>query len=343
MAVRTNLYIGTDRGLWVCRRGDASENWYAIRRTLENRMVLQILPQAGSPGHMAVLSRGDGVFYSRDGGQEWVLTLPAVATCLLSDPQDATRIYAGMSARRVQSGVAQLGPVMVSADGGQVWHALAPLPGAADTTAVLTLAMARMPADEAVLWAGLSTGGVVATYDQGASWQWRRIGLDLSAPVRHLALLRARYPGLYAVGSSGIYYLELRQALAGPLGATVVWRHRYPTTADDAAPGGPALPTYLLALGKGVAGGVLLTTDAQGLLWHSDQQATSWRRLNNGATGLPSHEAVTTVVPNPFHADSVFLGTASGQVYESTDRGAQWRSLGFDAGAPVRTLALARA
>jgi photosystem II stability/assembly factor-like uncharacterized protein len=342
MAGRTNLYIGTDNGLWVCRRGEAGGTWVAVRRTLEHRVVMQVLPNAGGINHVVALTRGDGVFYSANNGQAWLLTLPAVVTCLLADPHDVARVYAGLSARRVQSGVAQLGPVMMSNDGGQVWTALAPLPGGSTNTAVLALAAVRMAVDQSVLWAGLNTGGVLATYDQGATWQWRRIGLDLNAPVRNLALLRARHPGLYAAGSAGIHYLDLRHALNGPLGATVVWRRCYPVMSADGPRPGPATPRQILVMGRGIAGSILLAIDAQGILWYSDQQGAAWRRISTGITGLPMHEAVTTLTANPFQADGVFLGTAGGQVYESTDRGARWTSLGFDAGAPIRALALAR-
>src|SRR4051812_8602813 len=88
MAGRTNLYIGTDRGLWMCRRAETSRTWVAVRRTLENRAVLHVIPGAGGPTRLAVLTRGDGIFYSPDNGQEWMLTLPATVTCLANDAHD---------------------------------------------------------------------------------------------------------------------------------------------------------------------------------------------------------------------------------------------------------------
>ena len=207
MAGRTDLYIGTIRGLLICRRGEGGDAWHPIRRTLEARPVAQIVPGLTGPRHLLALVRGEGVFHSTDGGQEWRLRLPAVVACLLEVPQAPGRVYAGLAARTAQAGTAQLGEVMVSHDGGTIWSAVGALPGTPADISVLTLAVTTLPPDLPVLWAGLSGGGVVASYDGGASWQWRRSGLALRAPITRLAPLRARRPGLYAAGGAGIAYL----------------------------------------------------------------------------------------------------------------------------------------
>jgi photosystem II stability/assembly factor-like uncharacterized protein len=348
MAARTNLYIGTDQGLLICRRG--GETWHVLRHTLESRPVIQIVPGIDSPAHLTALVARDGVFYSVDGGQEWTLTLPAVATCLIRDPQLAFRLYVGLAARNVQEGTAQLGDIMVSEDGGQAWRALAGLPGLPLDTTVLGLAVTQISPDPPVLWAGLSNGGVAASYDQAAGWQWRRVGLDLTARITHLVLLPGRRPGLFAAGGTGIYYLELKRAPEGPLGATVVWRHVYqsqpeppeqPEQPQPAEAAGPQTPLRCLVLGKAIGASMLFAADAQGRLWSSSDQAVTWAPGSTGLTGLPAHESVTALLVNPAQPDSVFLGTAGGQVYESSDRGEHWVPLGLRAGGTVRTLALA--
>jgi photosystem II stability/assembly factor-like uncharacterized protein len=342
MAGRTDLYVGTIRGLLVCRRGDGGDTWHPIRRTLEARPVAQIVPGLTGPRHLIALVRGEGVFQSTDGGQEWRLRLPAVVACLLDVPQAPGRVYAGLAARAVQTGTAQLGEVMVSHDGGAIWSAVGALPGTPADVSVLTLAVTTLPPDPPVLWAGLSSGGVVASYDGGATWQWRRSGLGLRAPITRLAPLRARRPGLYAAGGAGIAYLDLRQATAGPAGATAVWRRCYPQLHADSELLGPGTPVHLLALGRASTSVRILASDSRGLLWSSDDGAVTWALLNTEETGLPPHEFVTALAANPFSTDQVFLGTAGGSVYASADRGTTWTRLTFTTGGAVLAVAVGR-
>lgn len=342
MAGRTDLYVGTIRGLLICRRGEGGDAWHPIRHTLDARPVAQVVPGLTGPHHLVALVRGEGVFQSTDGGQEWRLRLPAVVACLLDVPQDPGRVYAGLAARTAQTGAAQLGDIMVSHDGGVVWSAVGGLPGISADISVLTLAVTTTPPDPPVLWAGLSGGGIVASYDGGATWQWRRSGLALRAPVTRLAPLRARRPGLYAAGGGGIAYLDLRQAAAGPAGATAVWRRCYPLLHTDSALMGPGTPVHLLALGRAAPSARILAADARGLLWSSDDGATTWTLLNVEEIGLPPHEFVTALAANPFTTDQVFLGTAGGSVYASPDRGTTWAHLTFAAGGAVLALAVGR-
>ncbi len=342
MAGRTELYVGTIQGLLVCRRGDGAAAWHPIRRTLEARPVTQVVPGLGGPRHLLALARGEGVFQSADGGQEWRLRLPALVTCLLNVPQDPGRVYAGLAARAAQTGTAQLGDVMVSHDGGVVWSAVGPLPGTPADISVLTLAVTTTPPDSPVLWAGLSGGGVVASYDGGASWQWRRSGLALRTPITRLTPLRARRPALYAAGGGGIAYLDLRQATAGPPGATAVWQRSYPPLHGDSTLVGPGTPIHLLPLGRAATSVRLLASDTRGLLWGSDDGGATWALLNSADTGLPAHEFVTALIADPFATDHVLLGTAAGIVYESADRGVTWLPLDLAAGGAVLALAVGR-
>src|SRR5205814_1963906 len=110
----------------------------------------------------------------------------------------------------------------------------------------------------------------------------------------------------------------------------------------EGGPAGPETPLRIVALGRASGGVALLAADARGVLWASDAQAEVWRRLNTGFSGLPISVAVTALQAHPFQADSAFLGTSGGQVYESTDRGAHWVPLTFGAGGAVQALALAR-
>ena len=342
MAGRTDLYVGTIRGLLIGRRGEGADGWHLFRHTLEARPVAQVVPGLGGPRHLLALVRGEGVFQSTDGGREWRLRLPAVVACLLDVPQAPGRVYAGLAARLAQNGTAQLGDVMVSHDNGTVWSAVGPLPGDPADISGLTLAVTATPPATPVLWAGLSGGGVVASYDGGASWLWRRSGLDLHAPVTRLTLLRARRPGLYAAGGAGIAYLDPRHAAAGPAGATAVWRRCYPLLHAGSDLLGPATTVHLLALGRAAASVRILASDARGLLWGSDDGATTWQLLNAEGTGLPPHEFVTALAANPFASDQVFLGTAGGGVYLSLDRGTTWTRLAFPPGGAVVALAVGR-
>ena len=340
MASKTNLYVGTDRGLLLCR-ADSTGVWHPLRRVLDGRAVLRVAPGSGSSHRLAVLVRGDGIFHSTDGGQEWLLTLPAVIVCLLDDPLDGSRLYAGLAARAAQGGTSQLGEVMVSPDGGRVWMALAALPGVPPDVGVSALAVTEGSGDLPVVWAGLSAGGILATYDGGASWQWRRSGLDLGASVSHLVPQRTRHPGLY-VASGGVYYLNLKHASDGALGATGVWRRCYPNATAGQAPG-PAAPGHLLLVQpSGHTAPAVLATDGRGLLWRSSDQGEYWTLLNTGATGLPASAFVTTLAAHPSGPANLFLGTAAGEIYESADGGNSWTAFPFVAGGSVLTLALAR-
>lgn len=159
------LYAGTLGG-GVFRSTDAGESWTPINNGLPASVVYDIRIDPGAPARIYLATDENGVYYSVDGGNSWLapltnVTSPRVTQIVLdSSIAPAQEIYAATEG----DGVDPLGGVYRSADGGQTWARLTPLP---ENHA---LALGIVPGNPDRLYAGAWGRSVFVSADGGATW-----------------------------------------------------------------------------------------------------------------------------------------------------------------------------
>ncbi len=146
----SNLFVGTEDGIF--RSTNSGDNWEHIASPMDKMQVWSIAIQ---PNDTEIIYAGtcpSAIFKSRDGGKTWeelnvelakecpgIPIIPRV-TCLIIDPIDPQRIYAGI----------EIDGMRISRDGGKTWktgikglssldiHDLAVVPGAPMTLVAAT-------------------------------------------------------------------------------------------------------------------------------------------------------------------------------------------------------------
>lgn len=159
-------------------------------------------------------------------------------------------------------------------------------------------------------------GGVWASADDGTSWS--RYGTGARRGVSSLAAAPAHSGALYAVAESALYRCA---------GESAPWERLAGAQPDPSAALGILAgkdPALLLAQGGGVA--------------RSADDGSSWALAD---AEDPWSGGVTVIAPAPYHLDTAFAGSGSGQLATSADRGRSWQALKRDL-PPIRSIAAAR-
>jgi hypothetical protein len=351
MANATFLYAGTRQGLAIASKPGTSPDWHLTRQALADRPVQALALGAEIPVRVVAAITGAGLFHSANNGRDWLLTLPQAVGALLADPLAPEQMYAGLSDAdpAIAPGVAA--PVMASADGGQTWAALAPLP--ATGTRVTALALTAGEGGSRRLWAGLESGGVVhlalpplpppleeegespaplvspSPSGEGAAWRGGILGLPAKEPI--LALGAVGGEDLFVATPDGFYLLVGGQRAGDGAwkGTDRVWRRQ------DGVP--PDLLLFApVGRAAGPGSGALLAADRVGRLWRGDNGGTTWAELPLP----PGADQATALAAHPEYPDRAYLAGSSGRIFESKNRGTAWDDTGLLAGGPVTTLGI---
>ena len=191
-------------GFGVARSTDGGATWQVLAvSTFANRVINSIVPTAISTGGLGgqvvlagTLFDGGGVYRSVDGGTTFTRIsgtngLPnAGIASLVADPTNTSSFYTSVSAT-VGSGSAAVAGVYRSADVGQTWTAVTPLPSGLSTSYRILLSVSRTTG---VLYAMEinSSGSLSAVFrsaDQGLTWN------SMGAPT----------PSIFAGGQGDIH------------------------------------------------------------------------------------------------------------------------------------------
>ncbi len=191
------------------------------------------------------------------------------------------------------------------------------------------------PRDRRRMYVGMSSGGVFATDDQGATWRPMNRGSlaefrpdpfpEYGQDPHRVALHPLRPDRLYQQNHCGIYRLDLPDETwmrvgeqmpseVGDIGLPLALHPRDPDTAWVFPMDGSTVWPRVSPGGKPAVYG---TGDA----------GQSWQRLDQG---LPREQAWFTVKRQAFCADELapvglYFGTTSGSVWASNNEGQQWR------------------
>jgi photosystem II stability/assembly factor-like uncharacterized protein len=251
----SRLYLGTDRGCY--RSADGGDSWEHLESPMDRTQIWSL---AIDPRALETLFAGvcpAALYRSRDGGGSWerlpvempercegTLIVPRV-TCIVIDPQDPRRVYAGV----------EIGGVRRSRDGGDSWetltaglssqdiHGLAISPRAPRTLIATTnndvnrsrddgetweplqvgrtfpwpycRAAAPAPADPDLVYVGAGNGppgnqgGLFRTRDRGDTWEALSLPVAPNSTIWNLGFNAADPSRLYAGSINGQLYRSL--------------------------------------------------------------------------------------------------------------------------------------
>lgn len=307
----TQLLSITNHGLVRLAEGDGE--WRASSlRAAGSLQCLALDPR--EPGTLYLGSRGDGVWKSADGGENWTdLELPVEDVFSLAvSPVDGA-VYAGCEPSRL----------FRSDDGGGSWRELAALrelpsaPGWSFPPRPWTShvsAIAPHPRDAGVLIVGIEAGGLMRSEDGGETWQDHRPGAQ---PDVHALAWHPRSEGrAYQTGGGGAAWSDdggrvWQAADAG--------RDRHYCWALAVCESEPDL-WYLSASPDARHAHGPADADAALYRWRGEGP---WERLEGG---LP-RPLRTMPYALSSHGGRLFAGLASGEIHLSRDRGDSWQPL----------------
>ena len=312
---------------------------------------------------------GDGIARLDEAGDEWTVELflgGSGAQCLAVDPRDPETVYAGLregGARRTsdggrswvdcalpEPGVFSLavsvadGAVYAgtepsrlfrSDDRGESWReldALLELPSRPTwsfpprpwTSHVRWIAPS--PHDADLILVGIELGGLMRSTDGGETWQDHRPGAQRD--VHSLAWHPRAHARAYEAGGGGAAFSKDAGESWRPADDGLDRRYTWAVAVD---PDDPELWYVSASAGPFAAHG---GRDPQARLYRREA-GEPWRAL---ADGLP--EPLPAMPYALVAADGrLFAGLADGQIWESPDRGDNWRALRADGIPGIRALA----
>jgi photosystem II stability/assembly factor-like uncharacterized protein len=191
------------------------------------------------------------------------------------------------------------------------------------------------PDDPRRLFVAISSAGVFATEDDGATWEPRNRGVradympedqrypEIGQCVHKVAFAAGRPDRLYQQNHCGQYrsddagrsWVSLEAGLPSEFGFGVLAHPRDPETA------------YVIPLSSPERGRSM--PDARMAVWRTRDAGATWSDLRSG---LPQEGAHLGVLREGMAGDElepfgIYVGTSTGQLFASTDEGTTWRRL----------------
>jgi photosystem II stability/assembly factor-like uncharacterized protein len=295
----------------VFKSSDGGGSWRkATAAPISNSMVtaLAIDPVSPSTLYARIMFTNvqNGVIKSTDSGATWVRTsLDLGQGCCIAavavDPAGA--VYA-----------AGFGGLFKSMDGGTGWRRIGYFP---PLTGISALAFDAQNSDTVYVVDSL---GISKSTDGGAGWNKANSGLR-AAPVFSIALDPQRAGSIYAGGFGIATTTDSGTSwTAGKSAAREYSNFAYALQIDPADPN-----TIYAAVGERgedvtFGGAVLKSVDGGG----------TW---NVARSGITTPAAVTSLVADPRHPGTLYVGTWGGGVFKSVDGAMSWNAM--DAGLPA--------
>jgi photosystem II stability/assembly factor-like uncharacterized protein len=337
--MRIGLLVGTKKGLFIAE-SDRDRSCWSLRGPYCDAWECNHAIYDAATGTIIATGKsgwfGPAIWRSSDLGATWQhssegLTYgddaPTVEAAW-SLASDGTSIYAGV----------EPAGLFRSDDGGASWQEVAGLrahPSRPDWQpgggGLILHTVVTSPNDAGRLMTAISTGGVFASDDAGATWEPRNRGtrVDFSPDpypeygqcVHHLevaadghTLYQQNHCGMYRSDDDGQSWVDISEGLPSRFGFPVAAHPHDPKSA------------YVIPLNDSDNGRFM--PDAQAAVWRTRDGGCSWEKLTNGLPGnayfgvLRQAAAVDRLDPA-----GVYFGTNTGHLYASNDEGESWTEI----------------
>jgi photosystem II stability/assembly factor-like uncharacterized protein len=336
VAEQVRLYAATNGSLCVFR--STNGGWEEVNRDFPGLSFGFLTGSTEHPERVFGAAGRDGLYATEDGGKRWTRLFEEHVTSVALDPTNENVIYAGTEPIRLYR----------SEDRGESWEELATLqdfpedvrltwwgPNPPHVGHVAWIFI--HPEDANTIYLCLEHGGVVRSFDRGASWEDVTQGIDY--PDMHV--LRA------LPGSRSQYFVSSARAFLASDDPARGWERAENGFTRDyfhdfifLPPGAEGeSPTMLVATADKSPGYWYRPEAARTAIFRSDDCAASWRRVG---AGLPEEMRawVSTLEAHPTDPDSAFAGVAEvtrslehgtiygeGAILATRDRGDSWEKL----------------
>lgn len=259
-----------------------------------------------------------GAYRSKDAGENWQLILTGMAIADMAvDPFNSDVIYA--------AGIAENnGKIIRSVDGGGSWNEIYTEP----TKSSPVTAMALAVTDPKLIIAGLGTGEIIRSSDQGKTWQAiddfgdrvvriRQAGGNFYAMLQRKGMAKSSNQG---IGWSLVQPKDVRRPIADGRSQSIASRQ------DIGA-------YYDIALDQARPGTIYLGTD-QGLI-RSTNDGISWSGVTMPVTDSNLAVSAVSLVPGNTNGLLAAIGPV---VFKTTNGGSTWENKRLTTDQTVRTI-----
>jgi photosystem II stability/assembly factor-like uncharacterized protein len=332
MSEPVRLYAATYDGVHVLQ--STAQGWAEFGSGVPDVECESIAGAKNHPERVYVADLNGGLYGTEDAGQHWSKLLDGEVWSVAVDPNDEDVIYAGTQPIHLYR----------SEDRGKTWEDLT---GVLDFPEEVTFNwwfpqpphlghvynIFIHPDDSRTIYLCLEHGGIVRSFDRGATWEDVSEGLD--------------YPDMHAIralpGSRTRYFTSAARGFFASDDPAKGWtrsqngctRNYFHSFIFLAPPKPEQTPTMLVATADGSPGYWDRPEEARGAIFRSADAAQTWHRVGEG---LPDEmpPMVNMLVNHPSDSRSAYAALGGfrrganpvGTVMATRDRGDSWDDLG---------------
>jgi photosystem II stability/assembly factor-like uncharacterized protein len=303
-AASCNL-LGSSGARGVLKSEDGGETYSAANK-LEGKgdiSKISVNSMALDPndGDIVYVGSASGAHRTQDGGKTWKLILTGGRVGdIVVDASSTNIVYAaGISGEN--------GKILKTTDTGQTWKDVYTEPS--KNNPVLSVAISR--ANAKILLAGLNSGEVIRSVDEGMTWQIvRDFGnpiIDIEYTDSATAYVLTQSSGLFMSADQGSSWTSVEVKIQ---------------TEGSTLPRLPSSRTFYDAAFDQRLKGVIFLASAQGLLRSVDSGAT-WQLMSLPVTNQTLNVSAVTI--NPTNSNNLLIAVGS-TIFKSTNGGVTWET-----------------
>lgn len=340
MAQRT-LLLGTPKGAFFLDASGDAGAWTVRGPLCEGWPIHDISVEPGSGALLAASGNpwyGPAVWRSDDRGATWSHSSEGLTYG--DDGPKVKTVWTVTAAHGVVWAGVEPAGLFRSADGGRTWSHVDGLTNhptrphwVGGNGGLILHTVVPHPTDPNRLWVAISSAGVFATEDGGATWTHRNRGVradympdpdpEWGQCVHKLVmaagdgehLFQQNHCGAYRSDDAGRTWVDVSPGLPSEFGFVAGAHPRDPQT------------FWTIPLTTPESGRFMI--DGAAAVWRTHDGGASWIRSGEG---LPQDNAYVGVLREAMAVDAldpvgVFFGTSTGQVYGSLDEGRTWQRL----------------
>jgi hypothetical protein len=343
MSKRVRLLVGTKKGAFILESDEARQAWSTSGPLCEAWPVHDMIVEPKTGAILAAAGNawyGPAVWRSDDGGSTWSHSSAGLTYGDEAEPLKSIWSLSTTPDGGLLAGVEPAG-LFRSDDGGKNWRHIEGLtnhrtrptwgPGAGG---LILHTIIPHPTDTDRTWVGISAVGVFETRDGGASWEPRNVGVragsnpaddfpETGQCVHKFAMAAGEPETFYQRNHNGVYrsddgsetWQEITGSLPTDFGFAMVAHPRDPDTC------------WLIPLSTPEEGRFM--PDGHTAVWRTHDRGASWICSD---AGLSTKDAYMSVLREAMARDTldpvgITFGTATGQLWHSSDVGASWRMI----------------